>query len=328
MAITGPYADTPEVGSPTGSVTPKQESALDPAANGSPDGASPGELAGDGAGSPEEDVAGEPGGDGVGEYDAAMEPWLYADKALAPNGDIIDLDALRFGAYADALAFLMDRETTYTPLTIAINGPWGSGKTSLARMTEDRLTEGSDWDLPHVVCKFDAWANDDAPHLGAAFGASVAKQLNGERLWRMRLLTPLPSSMLSPEERWRRRLWLIALSVLIAMAATLWPSGHTLLTPLLHHEVTIRTLKRGATATRLSFGLAVGVIVLAQKLWPTLQGVARWVDEPRSEAAQGTMQDAKAQLGRLIEQALRGKRRLMIFVDNLEFSSCCLVYYH
>jgi KAP family P-loop domain len=87
--------------------------------------------------------------------------WLYADKPLEPG----DPDALNFGAYADALALVMDWKETSTPLTIAINGPWGSGKTSLAKMTEARLPIGSDWDAPHVICWFDAWANDDAPHL-------------------------------------------------------------------------------------------------------------------------------------------------------------------
>ena len=70
--------------------------------------------------------------------------WLYADKPVDPD----DPDALSYGAYADALALLMDTEDTNTPLTIAISGPWGSGKTSLAKMTEGRLAIGSDWDAP------------------------------------------------------------------------------------------------------------------------------------------------------------------------------------
>jgi hypothetical protein len=75
----------------------------------------------------------------------------------------------------------------------------------------------------------------------------------------------------------------------------------------------------GTAATRLAWPLlAVAVIVLAQKLAPSVQGVARWIDNPGSEAARGAMQDANQQLRRLIAQALRGKRRLMIFVDNLE----------
>jgi KAP family P-loop domain len=241
--------------------------------------------------------------------------WLYADKPLEPGDD----DPLGFGAYADALALLMDWKDTSTPLTIAINGPWGSGKTSLAKMAEARLSIGSDWDAQHVVCWFDAWANDDAPHLGAAFAAAVATAANKQRRWWMRLAMPLPSVMLSPEQRWRRRLWLGILTVVLAAAAVFWPTGDSLLKPLLHPGATLSKLGHGTAATRLALPLLlVAVIALAQRLAPSIQGIARWIDSPRSEAARGSMQDASRQLQRLINQALRDKRRLMIFVDNLE----------
>ncbi len=241
--------------------------------------------------------------------------WLYADKPLEPG----DRDSLSFGAYADALALLMDWKDTSTPLTIAINGPWGSGKTSLAKMAEARLPIGSDWDAPHVICWFDAWANDDAPHLGAAFAAAVALTVNKQRRWWTRLMMPLPSVMLSPEQRWRRRLWFGVLAVVLAAMAIFWPTGGSLLTPFLHPGASISGLSHGTVATRLAWPvLVIAVIVLAQRLAPSIQGVARWIDNPGSEAARGSMQDANRQLGRLIGQALRGKRRLMIFVDNLE----------
>ena len=241
--------------------------------------------------------------------------WLYADKPLEPG----DRDSLRLGAYADALALLMDWKDTSTPLTIAINGPWGSGKTSLAKMAEGRLPIGSDWDAPHVICWFDAWANDDAPHLGTAFAAALALAVNKQRRWWMRLVMPLPSVMLSPEQRWRRRLWLGVLAVVLAAVAIFWPTGGSVLTPFLHPGATISNLTHGTVATRLAWPvLVVAVIVLAQQLAPSIQGVARWIDDPGSEAARGSMQDVNRQLRRLIGQALRGKRRLIIFVDNLE----------
>jgi hypothetical protein len=269
-----------------------------------------------GSGRPTPDVGSAPLSGGSPEQaETPAGRWLYADKPLEPG----DGDSLSFGAYADALALLMDWKETSTPLTIAINGPWGSGKTSLAKMAEARLPIGSDWDAPHVICWFDAWANDDAPHLGAAFAAAVALAVNKQRRWWTRLMMPLPSVMLTPEQRWRRGLWLGVLTVVLAAVAIFWPTGGSLLTPFLHPGATISDLGHGTVATRLAWPvLVVAVIILTQRLAPSIQGVARWIDNPGSEAARGSMQDASRQLRRLIDQALRGKRRLMIFVDNLE----------
>ncbi len=49
------------------------------------------------------------------------------------------LDLLEFGDYADALIDLIQSPKTQTPLTIGIDGPWGSGKTTLMGMMRDRL---------------------------------------------------------------------------------------------------------------------------------------------------------------------------------------------
>jgi hypothetical protein len=286
MAVANPQADVPDGGPPQDSETSATTAGSAP-----------------------------PAPETVQQAERPIEPWLYADKPLEPGNQ----DALGFGAYADALALLMDWKDTSTPLTIAINGPWGSGKTSLAKMAEARLPIGSDWDAPHVICWFDAWANDDAPHLGAAFAAAVAKAVNRQRPWWVRLAMPLPSVMLSPEQRWRRGLLLGVVAVVLAAAAIFWPTGGSLFTPFLRTGKAVSGLGHGAAAARLAWPLlVVAVIVLAQRLAPSVQGVARWIDNPGSEAARGSMQDANRQLRRLIDQALRGKRRLMIFVDNLE----------
>jgi predicted KAP-like P-loop ATPase len=106
-----------------------------------------------------------------------------SDKPLEDDAD----DRLDFVAYADALAELLDHPATDTPLTIAISAQWGAGKTSLAKMIEGRLKR---WPLqrgdpPHITCWFNAWMHDDAPHLGAAFAAEVAKTAGRCRpMWR------------------------------------------------------------------------------------------------------------------------------------------------
>jgi hypothetical protein len=67
-------------------------------------------------------------------------------------------------------------------------------------MIERRLTAWTalrKGDRPNVVCWFNAWMHDDAPHLGAAMAASVATTINRDRPWWRRASEPLPAAMLS-----------------------------------------------------------------------------------------------------------------------------------
>jgi len=253
-------------------------------------------------------------------------------------------DRLDFQAYADALAGLLDHPDTDTPLTIAINAPWGAGKTSLTNMVTQRLVERplERGDRSHIICWFNAWLHDDAPHLGAAFAAEVAKTANRCRVWPRRLLSPLPSAMLSPEERWRRRI-LIGLGSLAVAAAlvALMPSVRGAVKP---NASTVETIRAVAGQRWTSLAL-IGLVILtiSRKLFAAAQAAARFVDDPKSEAAKGSMSQVHDQLGRLIRQAARNpgrfgawlkktfpraaklvpryrreRRRLVLIVDDLE----------
>ena len=247
-----------------------------------------------------------------------------------------DVDHLGFNAYADALAELIDNPETDTPLTIAISAEWGAGKTSLAKMVERRLKHrpAERGDPSHIVAWFNAWMHDDAPHLGAAFAADVAKAANKERPRLRRLTTPLPTAMLTANERWRRRLW-IAVGALAAagLLAMLLPGLRNVFTeggmgPKLEEAL-------GARLASVALVLVL-VFVLWEKLFAAAKAASSFVDDPRSEAARGSMDEVSRQLGSLIAQATRRdtvtrwlagwfpwatpfqRRRFVVFVDDLE----------
>ena len=229
-------------------------------------------------------------------------------------------DRLGFGAYADALTELLDHPETDTPLTIAITAPWGAGKTSLARMVARRLLTwpSQRGESPHITCWFNAWIHDDAPNLSSAFAAHVARTANQHRRYWRRFLNPLSSAMLTSQERWRRYLIVggsgLTITAALALAMTRGLGGA--LTP----ESDI--LK----ATSAAFGLGglrlaifvSGMLAIWTKLFSVAQTAASFVRNPESEAAKGSMFEVRAQLGELLEQATRGHRRFVIFVDDLE----------
>jgi hypothetical protein len=243
-------------------------------------------------------------------------------------------DLLGFEDYADALADMIDNAETDTPLTIAISGPWGGGKTSLSNLVAEQLhrrtkARGAP---SHIVCRFNAQSNEQAPHLGAAFAADVARNANRHRRRLRRLVHPLPAAMLSTDDRRRRGLAMALGSLSVAILLLLLPTFGELLRqsfgPRQATEERLLELLGPAHAT-VVLGL-LAAFVLSRHVMGIAQSVSKFIDDPRSEAAKGTMGQINAQLGQLMDQATRAPsrwyqmperrnpRRFVIFVDDLE----------
>lgn len=229
-------------------------------------------------------------------------------------------DYLDFLPYAQALAFLIDRKDTHTPLIVAISAPWGAGKTTLATLVRQELQTPGDWDEPHIICSFNAWNHDDAPHLGAAFAADVAQRANQYReLWR-RIFQPLPSTMLTREQSWRRKLYVILFALVVTAFLTFGPGVGAIMTAAAQPSGVHWTAAKHA-----AHGYALTIVVFLAALaffYPRVlsgtQAVARFIKDPQAEASKGSMESVREQLGRLIRQATRGHRRFVIVVDDLE----------
>jgi KAP family P-loop domain len=264
---------------------------------------------------------------------------VLADVPLADR----TADRLGFLAYVDALCGLIDNPRTPTPLTIAVSAPWGAGKTSVVNMVTSRLAERTRRrrGRPHIVCMFPAWLHDDAPHLGAALAAKVARQANRYRAWPRRLFSPLPSAMLTPEQRWRRRIIIGVISLIVAGLLLIPESVRKSIKSTAGVDAAIRDIVGQRWAP-----LAV-LLLAALAIWPKVfasaQAAARFVDDPKSEAATGSMWQVREQLGRLIREAIRNpgrvgewlrrtrpriakfvpryrdeRRRLILIIDDLE----------
>jgi formylglycine-generating enzyme required for sulfatase activity len=98
-------------------------------------------------------------------------------------------DLLDFAPYAQTLFDIICDENTQTPLTIGIFGSWGSGKTSLMRMIEQRLrelsrtqrqAERSHLDRPYLTVWFNAWLYSNEQSLGRALILRVLAELRRE----------------------------------------------------------------------------------------------------------------------------------------------------
>ena len=90
------------------------------------------------------------------------------------------LDSLGFEPYVIAIAEYLLNEETKPPLTLSIEGEWGSGKSSFMKQLEKYLREKG----KQRTVWFNAWRHDKAEAVWAAFALSFIKQISTPQSWR------------------------------------------------------------------------------------------------------------------------------------------------
>ena len=81
-------------------------------------------------------------------------------------------DSLGFKPYVQAVTDFLINKGTRTPLTLSVEGEWGSGKSSFMRQMQDRLDTKK-----HRVVTFTPWRHDKDEALWAAFVLTFVDQL-------------------------------------------------------------------------------------------------------------------------------------------------------
>ncbi|MDC3379519.1 KAP family NTPase, partial [Planctomycetota bacterium] len=229
-------------------------------------------------------------------------------------------DLLDFNAYAQALAGLVDNPETETPFTFAINAPWGAGKSSLARLVDQRLTEkpAAAGTAPHVTLWFNAWLHDDAKDVGSALTAEIARAADKLRPWWQRWFTsPVSTALLAPRARFWRRVFvggLVGFVSLILAVVALNAAPDWLLDMLVDdYEKFARTSLGG-----LVFLIGSVALTLGRMAFESTTAVANFVADPADQAGQGSLSEVRSQLERLVRQATPPGSRFVVFVDDLE----------
>lgn len=86
-------------------------------------------------------------------------------------------DAIGFAPYTRAIGWFLSNSKTKAPLTISIEGPWGSGKSSfMLQLQEELKKDALDPDKISFVW-FNAWRSDKDEALWAAFALTFVRQL-------------------------------------------------------------------------------------------------------------------------------------------------------
>jgi hypothetical protein len=111
-----------------------------------------------------------------------------------------DRDGIGFRPYVRAIAWFLSNEKTKPPLTISIEGPWGSGKSSFMLQLEKELMEQNPKQRTQYYVRFNAWRSDKDEALWAAFALTFIKQLESDIDWSTRVRANV-------ELLWKRFAW-------------------------------------------------------------------------------------------------------------------------
>jgi len=102
-----------------------------------------------------------------------IESRVYGDIAIK------DANHFNFDAYIDALSRIILNKENQTPFSIAINGKWGSGKTTLMKTLREKLDSESGQEINRKVKTvfFDAWKYSETDSMLAALVMEILEEM-------------------------------------------------------------------------------------------------------------------------------------------------------
>lgn len=253
--------------------------------------------------------------------DATVRPEVLSDDAIASAAD----DRLGFRRYAEAIYALIDGKNTKTPLTVAIHAPWGSGKTSLARLIEEQAQfRAFGGTKPHKVLWFNAWLHDEGNAVHASFVSALARFCDEQRPLYVRCFSPLSANLLSVHERRNRRVTLtlgfFALSVLLLLvfAQDLLATLPNVFLGELKDAARASAFAKGGILVALAAAIPFAYSNLTKSFTEIGAAMGSFVLDPKLEAQTASLKMVRKELSNLVRSAVPPGSRLIVIVDDLE----------
>jgi KAP family P-loop domain len=279
---------------------------------------------------------------GVESSEPAEEAYVYEPAALDSDRAATE-DRLNLRRYAEAMARLLLHPGT-GPMTVAVHGPWGKGKSSFMQFlkaslidvwvedaaakrglalpeAEDRLRRGAEREVVRV--EFNAWRFEDSTQIWAGLASEVTATLERALPWWRRRLTPLAYAW--DRHRTELVLELIVPAVLATLILVLAAIGVPELRAWLEAELSSNALAQvlGGVIPGIGSLLAATWILVSgmrRALKPVSDRVLTYVRRPDYREQMGyqhlVLEDIRFVHGRLI--AIRPQARVIVFIDDLD----------
>lgn len=246
---------------------------------------------------------------GTGKKDDAQTkvnlPDNLATRLLSdsPARDVERDDQLHMAPMVYALKNVLDNPATRAPLAISINGPWGSGKTSIMNMVETELKKTGRFDFVW----FNAWQYRTENEILQGFLNAISEQLTSPRGFNFLLKSAMHRLLFEPvPQKFRIASVILLLSTAIFFALVSIKSG-----------VTMKNVEE-ATVGAAGGGLGIlGTVVLLYRWLQPFKMPWEFLVTLGGPSAELSPIDRFNRDFRHVRKAL-GNRKLLVFVDDLD----------
>lgn len=242
-------------------------------------------------------------------------------------------DDIGFKPYVKAIAEFLSHEDTRPPLTLSIEGPWGSGKSSFMLQLKERLSAQG-----HYTVWFNAWRHENEQALWAAFSLEFVRQLREQRSRLRRWLAGVTLLLrrFSWAEGWFHALragavWLFLVTAAIALPILLFTQGMAWLQALASQlSSSFQTKDQGALQALFQIVLGSGglsaTVALMLTVWLKLRKIVghpleidlrKYLDAPDYKSHVAFIERFHADFKKII-QAFAGDKNVFVFIDDLD----------
>jgi hypothetical protein len=247
-----------------------------------------------------------------------------------------DFDRLGFRAHVTALREFLTSPDTEAPLTVSIEGEWGSGKSSFLLQVERSIRESQQKRKQRdrdVCIRFNAWRHDREDALWAAFALDfiekVKKQVtlpsrivgNVRLLWARFVVTPL--SVFDVLRAAGLTILLLAGSLYLPY----WLSQNVDLIGPVKGVLTGKATSAMIEKLLLGSGGIGGVLLVLMSLWKQVFGflgnpwgrdLAKHLRAPDYQARVAFIEDFHRDFQKILNAYVRPPRKVFVFIDDLD----------
>lgn len=229
----------------------------------------------------------------------------------APN----PTDSLGFEPYVRALKGFLTSPNTKPPLTVSLEGEWGSGKSSFMLQLQ-KCIRSAEPRSDSIMVEFNAWRYEKAESLWAAFALNVIRSVRGQisTVGRLRGNLTLLTQRLDTDQGVYRLLGTgIRLVAIVVVAVAAFLQGARWL-----HVAPPDPGWWGAAV-----GLFALVSVSLKKAWqqigsPFEDDLTKYFDAPDYRGSRAFIESFSDDFAKIVNAYVRKKQRIFVFIDDLD----------